>query len=575
MIPISRIILAFLVYQGFLSTASAQSNWTARTSGTTNNLTAVAYSGTQYVAVGASGTTLTSPDGVTWTTRTPATTTSINAITWTGTQFVAVGNSGAMLTTPDGVTWTARNTVTMSNMNGIAWSGQLLAAVGAGGTIVTSPDGVTWTARTSGTTTNLAAITWTGLIFVAVGNSGAILTSPDGMTWFARNTATMSNLAGVVSSGRLIVAVGAGGTTVSSPDGVAWLSQISGTTTNLWAITWTGAKYLAVGSSGAIRTSPTGTTWTGINTVTMSNLNGIALSSQMAVVVGANGTIVTSALDAPSAPVMLSPANKATGIAIPPTLSWNASATAASYRVQVSTDSNFSTLILNDSSVTTTSRAVTGLSNGVVYYWRVNAKNSGGTSAYFATWSFTIVSVPPTPTLLSPANNATNVPIPATLTWNASSGATSYRLQVSTDSLFSSTLLNDSTLTTTSKSVSNLVDNGTRYYWRVNAKNAGGTSVYSPTWHFNTYIFVSILPSHNFSIILSSESNSSLRFSLPQRCRILISLFDSQGRKVSQLLNETREPGEYTLPLPKNLKGSWNVLDFRAGDFHKTMKVQP
>jgi len=295
----------------------------------------------------------------------------------------------------------------------------------------------------------------------------------------------------------------------------------------------------------------------------------------MAVVVGANGTIVTSALDAPSAPVMLSPANKATGIAIPPTLSWNASATAASYRVQVSTDSNFSTLILNDSSVTTTSRAVTGLSNGVVYYWRVNAKNSGGTSAYFATWSFTIVSVPPTPTLLSPANNATNVPIPATLTWNASSGATSYRLQVSTDSLFSSTLLNDSTLTTTSKSVSNLVDNGTRYYWRVNAKNAGGTSVYSPTWHFNTYIFVSILPSHNFSIILSSESNSSLRFSLPQRCRILISLFDSQGRKVSQLLNETREPGEYTLPLPKNLKGSWNVLDFRAGDFHKTMKVQP
>ena len=54
----------------------------------------------------------------------------------------------------------------------------------------------------------------------------------------------------------------------------------------------------------------------------------------------------------------------------------------------------------------------------------------------------------------------------------------------------------------------------------------------------------------------------------------VIQLFNSQGRMVSQLLNETRDAGYYTLPLTIKTRGSY-YLDFRAGDFHKTIKISP
>ena len=85
---------------------------------------------------------------------------------------------------------------------------------------------------------------------------------------------------------------------------------------------------------------------------------------------------------------------------------------------------------------------------------------------------------PPPPVLLSPSNNSIGLPLTDTLRWNTSTGAASYRLQVATDSNFTAILLNDSTLTATSRILSGLTPL-TWYYWRVNAKNQGGTSIYS------------------------------------------------------------------------------------------------
>jgi uncharacterized protein (TIGR02145 family) len=87
------------------------------------------------------------------------------------------------------------------------------------------------------------------------------------------------------------------------------------------------------------------------------------------------------------------------------------------------------------------------------------------------------------PTLSSPLNGATNQSTSPTLSWNASNGATSYTLQVSTDSLFSSYVYNQSGLMSTSQQVAGL-SNSTLYYWRVNAANSYGTSLWSKTWSF-------------------------------------------------------------------------------------------
>jgi len=88
------------------------------------------------------------------------------------------------------------------------------------------------------------------------------------------------------------------------------------------------------------------------------------------------------------------------------------------------------------------------------------------------------------PTLVSPSNGAPNVPRTVTLTWSAVSGATSYRVQVSTSSGFG-TLVSDQTVTGTSAVVAGLGSRVT-YFWRVNATDGTSTSPWSTVWSFRT-----------------------------------------------------------------------------------------
>ncbi|HOK14257.1 MAG TPA: fibronectin type III domain-containing protein, partial [Candidatus Kapabacteria bacterium] len=208
-----------------------------------------------------------------------------------------------------------------------------------------------------------------------------------------------------------------------------------------------------------------------------------------------NGKIIP-APPIPTAPNLLSPANDSTGVSHSPTLSWQASANATSYYVQVSTDSSFSTIQVNDT-VTTTSRQLSNLQYSTKYYWRVRAINSSGSSDWSVVWNFTTqVGPPAAPTLSLPANGSTGVSHSPTLSWQASANATSYYVQVSTDSSFSTIQVND-TVTTTSRQLSNL-QYSTKYYWRVRAINSSGSSDWSVVWSFMT-LSIS-LPNHwNFT----------------------------------------------------------------------------
>ena len=92
---------------------------------------------------------------------------------------------------------------------------------------------------------------------------------------------------------------------------------------------------------------------------------------------------------------------------------------------------------------------------------------------------------PSAPTLVQPLNSSLNVNLPPTLSWSASTGATSYTLQISTSSTFSSFVYNQSGLTSVSQQNTGLA-NSTQYYWRVNATNSAGTSGWSNVWSFTT-----------------------------------------------------------------------------------------
>lgn len=94
-----------------------------------------------------------------------------------------------------------------------------------------------------------------------------------------------------------------------------------------------------------------------------------------------------------SAPNLISPQNNSQRIELNPTLSWTSVNGAVSYRLQVTTNANFSSTIFDQSGITSTSKLISGLLNNTTYYWRVNATDGNVTSDWSEVWSFTTQSI--------------------------------------------------------------------------------------------------------------------------------------------------------------------------------------
>jgi len=189
---------------------------------------------------------------------------------------------------------------------------------------------------------------------------------------------------------------------------------------------------------------------------------------------------------APAIPTLAAPVNGAIDQSVSPILSWDASTGATSYGLQLSTINDFSNMLYDLDGLTGTTHQVAGLANSTNYFWRVNATNPDGTSGWADTWSFiTTGTAPPVPLLSAPADNAIDQPTSPTLSWNASSGASSYTLQVSSANDFATFVYNDSGLTGTSRQIMGLT-NSTSYFWRVRADNGYGNSEWSTVWKYTT-----------------------------------------------------------------------------------------
>ncbi len=191
------------------------------------------------------------------------------------------------------------------------------------------------------------------------------------------------------------------------------------------------------------------------------------------------------------APAPASPSNDAVGQATTLNLTWNSLAGAASYGVQVSAAMDFSSTIFYGSNISGTSAMIAGLANNDVYYWRVNATESGATGAWSTVYSFTTIVGVPTPAL--PVSGAVGQATTLTMSWGTVAGATSYDLQVSTDAGFGSTVSDQNALAAASGVVSGL-GNNTVYYWRVDATKSGeGTGAWSSVSSFTTIVGVPVL----------------------------------------------------------------------------------
>ena len=214
----------------------------------------------------------------------------------------------------------------------------------------------------------------------------------------------------------------------------------------------------------------------------------------------------------PGLPVLLNPPNNSLNQPLSTLLRWHRVANAISYHAQCATDSTFgSGLIIDDSTLTDTVRAVSALSNITTYFWRVKSIDTATQGSYSSFWRFTTIApVPSTPLTLSPVDGSIEQPTNLLFRWSSTKYASAYRLQISTDSLFSATVLDDSVLTDTVHQVTGL-DRNTLYYWRVLASDAAGSGGWSAVARYttlNTSMFTfSVLPNWNlFSVPLGVSS---------------------------------------------------------------------
>ena len=177
------------------------------------------------------------------------------------------------------------------------------------------------------------------------------------------------------------------------------------------------------------------------------------------------------AKSAPTAPVVKLGNSATSG---KPMLTWNAVEGATSYRIYRSTSRGSGYSLLG--TVTATSYTNTGAKAGTTYYYRVKACNDAGLSPYSNVVSGKVKSV--TPKLSAPVvkiGNSASSGKPQ-LTWNAVSGATSYKVYRATSQNGTYSLLGTVTATSYTNTGAKA---GVTYYYKVKAVNSAGESAYS------------------------------------------------------------------------------------------------
>lgn len=168
------------------------------------------------------------------------------------------------------------------------------------------------------------------------------------------------------------------------------------------------------------------------------------------------------------------------------------------------------------------------------------------------------------------------------MNWNNTTGASSYRLQVSQSTSFNPVVFEDSTIFSTTHEINSLIKN-TVYYWRVLAKNSNGSSTWSPVWSFTTGTNTSVekisdeLPADFY--LGNNYPNpfyeiTSIVYSIPSKAKVTIKLIDSGGREIATLVNQEQITGKYEVKFDgSKLAGGIYYYRMKAAEFSETRKM--
>jgi hypothetical protein len=185
----------------------------------------------------------------------------------------------------------------------------------------------------------------------------------------------------------------------------------------------------------------------------------------------------------PVVPLLLSPQDSIRNLDTTVTLEWTKDTVNIFYRLQLTYDSTLGFIAI-DTMLAQNSITFNDVGLNIKYFWRVKSFNVDSAASDWSDISSFKTRLA-APVLQFPAQDSVKVPLNVELQWFGSTGADTYYIKLSTDSLFISLYLD--TTTASAHLQLDSLDADTTFYWRIYAANAeGDSSHFSETFKFKT-----------------------------------------------------------------------------------------
>jgi len=174
------------------------------------------------------------------------------------------------------------------------------------------------------------------------------------------------------------------------------------------------------------------------------------------------------------APYLISPENGVFTSDNTPDFRWGAIG-ASRYELLVDSDSNFSSPLIQEDNITSTTYTATVTLQDGEYYWRVAAYNSMNNLLGWSDQStFTVdTQAPSRPLLSGPQNGAEFSTLDATFRWTKPEQGVTYDVQIDDENSFATPYMHEDTGLADNSYAYTFERNGT-YYWRVRAEDVAG-----------------------------------------------------------------------------------------------------
>lgn len=206
-----------------------------------------------------------------------------------------------------------------------------------------------------------------------------------------------------------------------------------------------------------------------------------------------------------------------------------------------------------------------------LYRYRVVAFNDSLSSGYDETVSVSTLSTQSLPVAVdspNPADNTLDVALSPVLHWEASVNSDSYDVYFGT--VHPPPFVTNQTETSFS---TDTLEEGTTYYWRIDSKNASGTTG-GTIWNFITEMEPTSIDDmiRNVSLQLQAcpnpfHSSTNINFWLPSRSQVELCIYNIAGEKMATLVNQWQTAGEHSI--------CFNAGDLESGIYIVRMKAGP